>query len=155
VPQNLASLVITREQQAAALAAIVQVSNLLDGLVTLDPAERRRLPMMGPKSDRFARGIIRLLEQNAQLVPPGVDLPGATADLAALDQLMPILDALQQLTTRVDHTVAALGSDVMDVAQTGYGVLKMLGNEYGLEDVRKELGYRWARSSKKAPGAAG
>ena len=56
------------------------------------------------------------LEQNPQIVPPSLDLSAATADLAAYDQLRPLLERLQRLTTRLDDTVTALGSDTMDVA---------------------------------------
>jgi hypothetical protein len=149
MPQNRASMVISPQQQAAALAAIAQINAQLNGLISLEPAERRSLPMMGPKSDRFARGVVRLLQQNPAIVPTGLELSNAVADLEALDKLLPILDALQKLTSRVDDTAAALGSDVMDVAHAGYGMLKMLGNAHGLEDMRKELGYRFAKSKKK------
>jgi hypothetical protein len=154
MPQNLASMVITQAQQAAVLEAIAQIESQLQGLVTLEPGERRSLPMMGPKSERFARGVVRLLEQNAAIVPPGLDLAGATADLEALDRMLKINDALQKLASKVDDTVAALGSDVMDVAQTGYGMLKMFGTAHGLDDMRKELGNRWARSRKKTTDVA-
>ena len=68
--------------------------------------------------------------------------------------MLRINDALQRLATRVDNTVAALGSDVMYVAQTGYGMLKVFGDEHGLEDMRKELGYRFARGRRKTTAPA-
>jgi hypothetical protein len=105
--------------------------------------------MMGPKSERFARGVLEALQQNAALVPPGLELAEATADLRAMDMLRPILLGLRALTARTEDTDSALGSDLMDVAQTGYGMLKMLGHEHGLGDLRKELGYRWARGPRK------
>ena len=93
--------------------------------------------------------MLQALKQHAALVAPGLGLDEALSDLDGHDILLPVLVALKALTTRVEDTVTALGSDVMDTAQTGYGMLKMLGNEQGLDELRKELGYRWARSPRK------
>ena len=121
--QNLVSMVITQEQQAAALAGIAQAEAALGGLVSLEPAVRKRMRYMGPKSAEFARGTVRLLAANTHIVPPSLDLAGAEEDLAAFDALRPVLEALQRLYSRVDDTVMALGSDVMDLAFEGYGQL--------------------------------
>ena len=148
MPQNLVSIVITKEQQEAVLALIKQIEAHLQGLITLDPKDRQRAKM-GPKSERYARGVLQALKQHAALVSSGMGLDEALSDLDGHDILLPVLVALQSLTTRVEDTVTALGSDVMDTAQTGYGMLKMLGNEQGLDELRKELSYRWARSPRK------
>ena len=114
--QNLVSLAITDEQLAAALAGLQQVEAALPGLIAFEVGERRGLPLMGPRSEPFARQTLRVLEQNPGIVPPSLDLDAARADLVAHDRLRPLLERLQRLTARVDDTVAALGSDVMDVA---------------------------------------
>lgn len=152
--QNLVTLAITDEQLAAALAGLQQVEAALPGLIAFDVGERRGLPLMGPRSEPFARQILRVLEQNPGIVPPSLDLDAARADLEAHDRLRPLLERLQRLTARVDDTVAALGSDVMDVALEGYALVKVSGRAQGLDELRRELGGRFAKTRRKEPAPA-
>ena len=145
--QNLVSLALSNEQLAQAEQAITTLEQILAGLVSLKPVERQRLTKMGQKSEVFCRQALRVLEQNPQIVPPGMDLAGAQADLSALDQLAPLLDRLQRLAERGRDTEMALGADVMDVALEGYALLKVSGKQQGLDGLRKELSSRWARGS--------
>ena len=87
-----------------------------------------------------------MLAQNPQIVPPSLGLVEAQADLGALDRLRPVLDRLQRLAERGSDTEMALGSDVMDVALEGYGLLKVSGKNQGLDGLRKELSSRWAKT---------
>ena len=87
--QNLISLRITDEQQAAALDAIARLEAALPGLISLTPADRKSLFFMGPKSEAFTRGVVRLLQGNPQIVPPSLNLAEAQADLALFDRISP------------------------------------------------------------------
>ena len=51
------------------------------GLITLDPGERRRLSMMGPKSEQYARTVLQALVQNQGVVPSNVDVAKLKKDL--------------------------------------------------------------------------
>jgi|SRR4249919_538007 len=148
--QNLISLRITDEQQAAALDAIARLEAALPGLISLTPADRKSLFFMGPKSEAFTRGVVRLLQGNPQIVPPSLNLAEAQADLALFDRISPILDAIERIHSHLDDTQAAAGSDAMDVALEGYGQLKLSGDAHGLEDLRKELGARFSKTRRKA-----
>lgn len=144
--QNLVSLVLSNEQLAQAEQAVTTLEQALAGLVSLSIGERRRLPKMGQKSEVFCRQTLRVLAQNPQVVPPGLALAEAQADLLALDQLAPLLDRLQRLAERGRDTEMALGADVMDVALEGYALLGVSGKQQGLDGLRKQLSSRWARS---------
>lgn len=148
--QNLVSLELSDEQLAQAENALSSLEEALSGLVSLKPIERRRLVKMGQKSEAFARQALRVLSQNPQVVPPGLDLAGAQADLVALERLAPLLDRLQQLAERGRDTEMALGSDIMDVALEGYGLLRVSGRQQGLDGLRQELSSRWAKRSGRA-----
>ena len=143
--QNIVSLVLTDEQINAAMDALTALEGALAGLISLDAEERRRLTKMGQKSEVFCRQAISVLAQNPQIVPRSLQLADAQADLLALDRLRPVLDRLQKLAERGSDTEIALGSDVMDVALEGYGLLKVSGKNQGLDSLRKELSSRWAR----------
>lgn len=147
--QNLISLVFTDTQLAAIDAAMVELETQLAGLIALNAAQRRKLARMGDKSEAFGRLALTMLAQNPAIVPPGLGLAEAQADLVALDQLRPILSRLQRLTERASDSDVALGSDVMAVALQGYALLKVAGKNQGLEGLRKELGARFAKPSRQ------
>jgi len=146
VSQNLVSLDITDAQVATALDALTALESALTGFISLDNDERRSLTKMGQKSEFFCRQALSVLAQNPQIVPPSLGLAEAQADLRALERLRPVLDRLQRLAERGSDTEIALGSDVMDVAREGYGLLKVSGSHQGLDAARRELSSRWAKT---------
>lgn len=148
--QNIISLDLSDAQVSIALDALTALEGALSGLISLDADERRRLTKMGQKSEVFCRQALSVLEQNSQIVPPSLNLREAQADLGALDRLRPVLDRLQRLAERGSDTEMALGSDVMDVALEGYGLLKVSGKNQGLDGLRKELSSRWAKTRRAA-----
>jgi hypothetical protein len=153
VSQNIISLVLTDAQIKAAMDALTALEGALTGLIALDAEERRRLTKMGQKSEVFCRQAINVLALNPQIVPPSLHVADAQADLLALDKLRPVLDRLQKLAERGSDTEIALGSDVMDVALEGYGLLKVSGKNQGLDSLRKELSSRWAKTRRQAEAA--
>ena len=151
--QNIVSLVLTDAQIKAATDALTALEGALAGLISLDAEDRRRLTKMGQKSEVFCRQALSVLTQNPQIVPPSLHVADAQADLLALDRLRPVLDRLQKLAERGSDTEIALGSEAMDVALEGYGLLKVSGKNQGLDGLRKELSSRWAKT-RRAPEAA-
>ncbi|MFC3715844.1 hypothetical protein ACFONC_06750 [Luteimonas soli] len=148
--QNMVSLMVSEEQASSATAAIAQLGQALPGLISLTPDDRKGLLYMGPRSEVFCEQVVRVLGQNPQIVPPRMDLAEALADMDALNRLRPIQDQLRQLQSRVDDTVTALGSDLMDFSLEGYAQLKLSGAAEGLEELRREIGGRFSRRRRKA-----
>ena len=146
--QNLTSIVLTDAQVQAADAALTEIENQMVDLISLDPTRRRRMKRMGDKSEQFTRLAIGGLVQNPQVVPPSIDVAGAQSDLVSLDRLRPLVRRLKRLTERAVDTEAALGSDLMDIALKGYKLLDLAGKGQGLESLRKELGERFAKTSR-------
>ncbi len=151
VSQNLIALNVTDAQLQTARTALDQIEAALPGLISMETGDRRGLMLMGPKSEAFARQTLRVLEQNPKIVPPSFDLAAARADLAAFERLQPLLERVERLQRRLDDTVAALGSDVMDAALEGYGQIKLSGGAQGLDDLRRDIGGRFKRAARKAP----
>ncbi|MCI4566698.1 hypothetical protein [Lysobacter sp. CFH 32150] len=148
--QNIISLELSDGQITIALEALTELEGALAGLISLEAEDRRRLTKMGQKSEVFCRQALSVLAQNPQIVPPSLPLAEAQSDLRALDRLRPVLDRLQRLAERGADTEIALGSDVMDVALEGYGLLKVSGKNQGLDGLRKELSSRFSRTTRKA-----
>jgi hypothetical protein len=146
--QNIVSLNLTTDQLTAVDAALTALETQLSGLIALPIEQKRSLKKMGEKSEAFCRQALHVLEQNPQMVPSNVPLTDAVADLAALDALRPRMVRLSRLSERVADTDIALGSDVMSVALQAYGLIKLTGKTEGLQAMRRELGSRFAKTSK-------
>ncbi|MDH5833388.1 hypothetical protein [Luteimonas kalidii] len=87
-------------------------------------------------------------------MPPAPGRPEAQADLVAMDLLRLVLGRLQRLIERVSDSEMALGSDLMNTALEGYGLLKVSGRNRGLEGAAEALGARFARRGSRPSAAA-
>lgn len=146
--QNLATLNLSDEQLAAIDAALTQLEQQLTGLITLDFAEKSRAAKMGDRSESFTRQTLNVLDQNPEILPAGLGIAEARADLTARDRLRPRLLRLARLYARGQDTDTALGSDALSIALHGYRLLKLNGRAAGLEALQKELGSHFARARK-------
>jgi hypothetical protein len=144
--QNMISLTYTNEQLQGIDQMLENMEFVLSGFVALDGAERRGISRMGSKSEQFCRQTLSLLAENAQIVPASMPLAEALSDLATLDALRPRLVRLRALYEKGEDTETALGSDVMAFCLEGYALLKVAGKNQGLEDMRKGLSGRFART---------
>lgn len=149
VTQNLVSISYTDEQLAAADAAIDQLETVFANFIALTPAERRSINRMGDITQPFCEKTLRMMEQNANLIPPVLDVAEARNDLLALNQLIPRLERLERLAERGNDTHAALGSDVYMLCLAGYGIMDKAGLGQGLDSLRKELSVRFAKKRRK------
>jgi hypothetical protein len=147
---NLASLTFTNEQLATIDSTITTLEGQLAGLVALTMADKRRATKLGEKSEYFCRQALRVLGENPQLIPPNLDLNDAISDLDTRDALRPRLIRLKRLVERGDDTDFALGSDAMVAAMRGYKLLKSVSGKEGLDQLRRELGTRFAKP-RRAP----
>jgi hypothetical protein len=146
--QNIVSLNLTDDQLQAVDAALTELETRLAGLIALSVSQKRSLRKMGEKSEAFCRQAMLLLSQNPELVPANVLAAGPVQDLAMLDRLRPRLARLTRLAERASDTDIALGSDVMVASLQVYGQLKLTGASEGLQSLRRDLGMRFARTSK-------
>lgn len=151
MPQNLISLQFSTEDIAALDGLMNDLEARLTGLKSLDKTTRRQITKMGDKSEPFVRQALLLLAQNPDVVPPGLGLADAQADLHALDQLRPLLTRMQRLVERMSDSEKALGSDAMRVALEGYQLLKVSGRHRGLEGLSAGLSARFTRTRRAQP----
>lgn len=146
--QHLVSMTVSNDDVTAVDAALTVLETRLPGMVDLTVAQRRSASKMGPKSEAFCRQTINTLDLNPKIVPPGIDLPEAKANLIALDQLRPRFLRLRRLAERAADTELGLGSDVMVTALQGYALLRVVGRSHGLESLRRDLGERFTKPSR-------
>lgn len=151
--QNLIDLAFSEEQLCAIDGAIAVLEANLAGLIALSAAQRLSLQKMGSAGEPFCRNALSVLAQNPQIVPPSLGLPGAQADLRALDQLRPRGMRLKVLAGRVEDSEMALGSDVFAVARAGYKLLGVVGSGQGLDGPRRDLEPRYQRPKRAGKAA--
>jgi hypothetical protein len=123
-------------------------------LVALTPDQRQQLVKMGDKSEAFCRQAGHVFAENPGILPGSFDLPGYQREFATLDALRPRLLRLGKLYQRAQDTDMALGSDLMTNALQGDAFLKVAGKGQGLDEMRKMLSARFARSRAGAGEAA-
>jgi len=148
------SLSFTDAQTVAIDAALTELETQFASLVGVSADKRRKLMKMGGKSESFCRLTLSLLEQNPQVVTPGLGLPEVQRTFEAFDWLRPRVQRLQRLGERLENTNTLAGADIMKASLQGYALLKVSGRDQGLEGLRETLGTRFARRSKSAEAKA-
>ncbi len=158
--QNLIDLsTITDADWTAANAALdVLEEKIFSKIRNLTTEERSEIFKMGPKSEAFGRqALITARAKIDKLDPDTAEaLPVAEGDLAGFDKLRAFLTRLTPMFEKGGDSLMAAGSDVMVFATFVYGLLKALGaSNAGLDDLRKQLGARFAKTSKKKENPSG
>src|SRR5687768_2469147 len=76
--------------------------------INLDEAERKHSQKLGTRNETFAREMLEFAQQYPQLMPAGIDVAALQRDLAARDQVTPILFQLKGLVRTLEDTHTAL-----------------------------------------------
>ncbi|MEO8673854.1 MAG: hypothetical protein ABI411_21300 [Tahibacter sp.] len=148
--QNLISVSFSDAQLAAVDSSLDQIETQLSELVALTTKQRQVATKMGPRAEIFCRQTLDLLAQNQQVIPPNFSLQDAQSDLTAMDRLRPRLKRLVRLSERASDTQFALSNDVMRASLKGYSLLKVVGENQGLEALRKSIGTAFNKTARQA-----
>jgi len=141
--QNLLSLTFSETALAEIDAALNTLETHFAGFASLSPDQRRNILKMGDKTEAFCRQTMLLAAQNAQAIPPNLNMPEAQADMTSLDQ-----HRLRDLQARGDDTDMALGSDIYSFCLDAYASLKIAGKGAALETLRQAMAVRFNRGAK-------
>ena len=152
--QNLVSLVFSPAEIDELKAAITRIEKFAESFVTLTPDEVRRLAKLGDGTEPFCRQAEIVFEQYPHAFPASFDLAEMQRDLATFDALRGPLLRLQQLVSRFDDTVTALGSDALVAALEGYRHMQSDGKSEGLAALKDAYPSRRPRIVKKTPATA-
>ncbi len=149
--QNIVSLNFSDADLAAIDDALATLEQKFAPLLELASDEKRSLAKMGGKSEAFCRQTLMVLAQNTQYIPPSFDLAEAQNDLENIDKLRPRFHRMAKLMGKAEDTETALGSDVLNAALEGYGLLKVSGKGAALESLRQSMYARYTRKAKSQP----
>ena len=147
--QNLVDITFKPDAADEIEHALATLETHFAALVALTPAQRRGLLKMGDNSEAFCRQSMHVVQQHPGVLPRAFDLDACLRDLHALDQLRPWLMRVIRLHERLADTETALGSDLMVAALDAYAFLKVAGQGEGLDNIRRELGTRFARPRRR------
>lgn len=82
--QNLLSLTFSDTALAEIDAALNTLETHFAGFASLSPDQRRNILKMGDKTEAFCRQTMLLAGQNAQAIPPNLNMAEAQADMTSL-----------------------------------------------------------------------
>ena len=154
--QNLVTSHLTQEQWVAVDEALVRLQESLQPLlVAVSPSTKKMMMKMGDASEAFCRQALGVMEQNAALMPRGLDLTEMRRDLQSHDELNLRLVRLTRLLEQARDSEMALGSDVMASALEGYAMLKAVGKGEGVEALKRMLSKRFDTTPRPKPEEGG
>ncbi len=122
---NRISISFTAEDLDDITAAILLLKKkLLPYLATLSPDERREMPKMGDKTVSFVQKIQEYCKQNADLVPPFLDVNALNIDVTAFEQLRAMYQPLMQITDSLWDSITLSGSEAYLASLMFYNSVK-------------------------------
>ncbi len=147
---NRVSAVLTQEESDAVLASLDEVRQKMPFLISLLQDEKRSLPRIDPGAQPWASKLYELATRNQDFLPRGFGLDEMKRDVDLWSALIPIEQALTQLSQLVENTYAAVAADAYSAALAVYSFAKHnnVGTE-GLDELLDELGKRFARKTSK------
>ncbi len=148
--KHLVDMTVSAEALTAALADITGLEGFVEPFAfTLDDDQRKRLQRLGLRNESFSRGVIELAQQNPGLVPATIELAALERDIAAREQLLPLLFRLKRLVRMLEDTTIALGVDMYEGARGLYKTMKVTAEINGLVEVITALGERFAAQGRR------
>jgi hypothetical protein len=158
--QNLVNVTIPAAKLQTIKGLVEQLkTELAPYVTTLTEEERMSVLKLGDKSVAFVNKVKDYTVSNPEFVPPFLSLPDLLTDITAVDELTPILQGLQQITSNVDDTVMLSGSEAFIGSLMYYNAVKF-GDKTGIanaklifEDLKKRFPGRGGNKNLPEPPA--
>jgi len=150
--ENRVSANLSQADKDAVMAALATIKAKLPFLIDIPTEERKTMLKMGDKSRTFVQKTMELVNQNDGFLPRAFEVEEMQKDVQLLNDLYPMLQAVNQLQELMDDTVMVVGSEAYAAALVAYRYAKDSGLGAGLDGVVDDIGRRFARKSNKAEG---
>ncbi len=148
--ENRVSANLSQADKDAVMAALATIKAKLSFLIDIPTEERRTMLKIGDKSRVFVQKTMELVSQNDGFLPRAFEVEEMQKDVQLLNDLYPMLQAVNQLQELMDDTVMVVGSEAYAAALVAYRYAKDSGLGAGRDSVVDDIGRRFARKSKKA-----
>ena len=148
--KHLIDIVIAADDMTAATTHMTGLrQKLASALQILQDGDRNRVQHLGTRNETFSMAAVELARQHPQIIPAGIDMAALERDIAARQQLLPMLLNARQLTRMLEDTVAMLGVDIYNGGRAIYRSAQIVGDLYGLAEVVEQLSQHFARTPKE------
>lgn len=150
--ENKVSITIpSADLKAIKDAVAVLVAKLGPLLIALTESERRGLAKMGEASRPFVEKVLEYVRSNPEFLAPYSDVPEMEKDWKAISELLPVLNALLQLSSNLDDTLMKAGAEVMTPSNAYYKSVQMAMKMSipNAKPIYDDLRVRYERKPKK------
>ena len=150
--ENLVSIDIPEEDIKKVQDALTIVVDILRKyLIALSPEQRRMMLKMGDGSEPFVMKVMDYVKSNPQFLPPVLSAEEMDKDWKVINQLVPILRIVEQLSSNLSDTIMEAGSELYK-ACLGYYKGVELGAEMNYPDAKPiavDLGKRFVGQGRR------
>jgi len=114
-------------------------------LISLTPDQRGTIPKMGDKTLAFVKKTAVYAVSRPQFVPAYLNVEDMKVDIAACEDLLPILAEIETLHSALEDTIMLSGSEAYIAALMYYHSVKTAAknNIQDAEDIARDLGERF------------
>lgn len=146
--QNRIDAVLTPEKAKEIIDALREYETELPFLIDLSQDEIRSLPKMGDRGLPFVMDSLTLGEQDDSFLPRSFDITKMRKDVNLLQQLPPLITAVEHFLELLKDTRIIVESDAFAAALEIYAAAQRSGNGEALTAALKEMGRRFDRKPK-------
>lgn len=146
---NRVSATLTPTDRQAIMSAIDTIKQAMPFLVHLTKEERKTLPKVGDRSRGFMLNCLDAAQQHSDCLPRSFDVAEMQKDIQLMEDLYPVLMALNELQSLVDDTYFAAHSEAYVASLKVYDAVKAHDDLPGLKIVVEQLKQQFARRNKK------
>ncbi len=124
-------------------------STLAPYLLALTPEQRKTIPKMSDGTEPFVSKVMEYASNDAQFVPPYMDVTEMRKDLDAANQLSPILRTVEQIESNLNDTTMMAGSEAYIASLSYYNSVKMAAklNVPGAKPIYDDLKKRFTKNA--------
>jgi hypothetical protein len=153
--KKLVSATLTAETKADVLDKIASVKKSLDFLLTLQTSEVHTLLKLSKEQVAFLDKAYNAATEHSDILPPVFNLEEFKKFYQIMKDLIPIVDAINELADSLKDTQMALNSDVMLFALEIYAAVKQSkGKVLGLNVIADAMGEFFKKTKKTTTAAA-
>ena len=146
ITNNRISAVLEPDNLKKVLLLLQDAANIMPFLIGINSEERMRLPKIDGSNRLFVQDAIKVLKQNASLMPTFVNIEELEKDFILYEQLDTILSAINQLQEKLRDTQILAGSEAYSSALVAYRMFQMAADAglAGMDSIVDELKQRFA-----------
>ena len=147
---NRVSATLSTTDKATIMDAIEALKTVMPFLMSFTSEERKALPKTGDRSRGFILNALEVAQHYSDCLPRSFNIEEMQKDVKLMEDLHPVLMAINQLQSVVNDTYIAANCEAYTAALKVYDCAKAHETMPGMETVVEQLKQQFARRNKKA-----